>query len=187
MDIVENIIFTKIDLRWGYNNVWIKEGDEWKAVFMILEGLFEPIVMFFGLINLLVIFQTIMNGILQNLINTGKVTSFINNIIIETEGEGGHGELVEEAIRRLVENDLYMKLEKCKWKVKEIGSLRVVIELKEIKMEKKKVKDVLDWLTPKGVKDVQKSLGLANYYCQFIKDFVTIARPLHDMVRKDQK
>ena len=55
-----------------------------------------------------------MNEILQNLINIGKVTSFINNIIIETEGEGGHGELVEEVVRRLVENDLYMKLEKCK-------------------------------------------------------------------------
>jgi len=85
---------------------------------MILEGLFEPTVMFFGLINLLVIFQTIMNEILQNLLNTGKVTSFTNNIIIEIEGEGGHGELVEEVVRRPVENDLYMKLEKCKWKSK---------------------------------------------------------------------
>ena len=126
-----------------------------------------------------------MNEILQNLINIGKVTSFINNIIIETEGEGGHGELVEEVVRRLVENDLYMKLEKCKWKVKEVRFLGVVIGLKKIKMEKEKVKDVLDWLIPKGVKDVQKFLELANYYHQFIKDFITIARPLHNMVRKD--
>jgi len=56
-----------------------------------------------------------------------------------------------------------------------------------IKMKKKKVKGVLDWLTPKGVKDIQKFLRLVNYYCQFIKDFVAIARPLHDLVKKDQK
>jgi len=86
LDIVEKIcskkIFTKMDLRWGYNNKWIKEGDEWKAVFTTLEGSFEPIVMFFRLMNLPVTFQTMMNEILCDLINTGKVVSFIDNVII---------------------------------------------------------------------------------------------------------
>jgi len=117
-DIVENIgmrkVFTKIDLRWGYNNVRIKEGDKWKAAFMILEGSFEPTVMFFGLTNLPATFQTMINEILWNLINTGKVASFIDDIIIEMEGEEGHDELVEEVVRRLAENDLYVKPEKCK-------------------------------------------------------------------------
>ena len=63
----------------------------------------------------------------------------------------------------------------------------MVIGLEGIKIEEEKVKDVLDWLTPKYVKDVQKFLGLANYYCQFIQGFASIARPLHNMVRKDQK
>ena len=71
--------------------------------------------------------------------------------------------------------------------MKEVGFLRVVIGLKEIKMEREKMKGVLDWPTPQGVKDIQKFLGLANYYCQFIKDFTAIARLLHDMVKKDQK
>jgi len=78
---------------------------------------FEPIVIFFGLTNSLVMFQMIMNKILQDLINTGKVVSFINNIIVGIEEEECYDEIVEEIVRRLVENDLYVKLEKCKWKV----------------------------------------------------------------------
>ena len=156
-------------------------------MFTTSEGSFEPTVMFFGLTNLPVTFQTIMNEILWNLINTGKVASFIDDIIVETEEKAGHDEIVEEVVKRLVENDLYIKLEKCKWKVREVGFLGVVIGQDGIKIEEEKVKGVLDWLTPKGVKDVQKFLGLANYYCQFIKDFTSIARPLHDMVKNDQK
>ena len=131
-------------------------------------------------------FQTIMNEILQDLINTGKVASFIDNIIIEMEEEEGHDELVE-VVRRLAENNLYVKPKKCKWKVKKVGFLGVVIGPEGIKMKEEKVKGVLDWLTPKCVKDVQKFLGLANYYCQFIQGFISIARPLHNMVKKDQK
>jgi len=78
------------------------------------EGLFKLMVMFFGLINSPVTFQTIMNEILWDLINTGKVASFIDNVIIRTKGEKGHDELVEEVVKRLAENDLYVKPEKCK-------------------------------------------------------------------------
>ena len=103
MDIVENIgtkkVFTKMDLRWDYNNVWIKKGDEWKVTFTIPEGLFEPIVMFFGLTNSPVTFQTIINKILWDLINTGKVVSFIDDVIIKTEEEEGYDKLVEEVGR----------------------------------------------------------------------------------------
>jgi len=154
---------------------------------MTLEESFEPMVMFFGLTNSPAMFQTMINKILRNLINTEKVVSFIDNVIVGMEKEEGHDEVVEEVVRRLAENDLYVKLEKCKWKVKKVGFLRVVIGPEEIKMEEEKIKGVLDWPTPKEVKDVQKFLGLANYYCQFIKDFPFITRLLHDMVKKDQK
>jgi len=82
------------------------------VAFTTPEGLFELAVIFFGLTNSLAIFQIIMNKILQNLINTEKVASFID--IISTETKKGHDELVEEVVKRLVENNLYMKLEKCK-------------------------------------------------------------------------
>ena len=81
------------------------------------------------------------------------------------EDKEGHDELVAEIIKRLEENNLYIKPEKCKWKVREVVFLGVVIGLEEIKMEKEKVKGVLNWPIPKYVKDVQKFLGLVNYYC----------------------
>ena len=165
-DMLENIgtkkVFTKIDLRWGYNNVRIKEGDEWKAAFTTPEGSFEPTVMFFGLTNSPATFQTMMNELLRDLINIGKVAAFINDVM---ETEEGHDEIVAEVIRRLEENDLYMKPEKCKWRVREVEFLGVVIGPERIKMEKEKVKGVLEWPIPECVKDVQKFLGLANYYC----------------------
>jgi len=83
-----------------------------------------------------------MNELLRDLINTGKVVVFIDNVIIGTETEEGHEELVAEVIRRLEENDLYVKPEKCRWKVREVGFLGVVIGSERIKMEKEKVKEV---------------------------------------------
>ena len=133
-----------MDLRWGYNNVCIKEEDKWKAVFTIPEELFEPTVMFFGLTNSPATFQTMMNEILQDLINTSKVASFIDNVIIGIKMEEEHDELVEEVVKRLAENNLYVKPEKCKWKVRKVGFLGVVVEPEGIKMGENKVKDVLD-------------------------------------------
>jgi len=151
------------------------------------EGSFEPTVMFFRLTNLPATFQTMINKLLRDLINTGKVAVFIDDMIIGTETEEGHDELVAEVIKRMKENNLYIKPEKCKWKVREVGFLGVIIGLDGIKMEKEKMRGVLEWLTPKCVKDVQKFLGLTNYYCQFIQSFVSITRPLYDMVKKDRK
>ena len=143
--------------------------------------------MFFGLTNSPVTFQAIIDKLLRDLINMGKVAVFIDNMIIETENKEEYDKLVAEIIKRLEKNDLYVKPEKCKWKVRKVGFLEVVIGLDRIKMEEKKVKGVLDWPTPKCVKNMQKFLGLANYYCWFIEGFIFIAKSLHDMVKKDQK
>ena len=151
------------------------------------EGLFEPTVMFFGLTNSPATFQAMMNELLRDLINMGKVAVFINDVIVGTKTEEGHDELVVEVVKRLEENDLYIKPEKYKWKVRKIEFLGVVIGPEGIRIEKEKVKGVLEWPTPKCVKDIQKFLGLANYYCQFIEGFATVARPLYDLVKKDKK
>ena len=155
--------------------------------FTILERFFEPMVIFFGLTNSSVIFQAMINELLRDLINTGKVVAFIDDVIVRIETKKGHDEIVAEIIRRMEENNLYMKPAKYKWKVREVGFLEVVIGPEGIKMEEKKMKGVLEWLTPKYVKDIQKFLGLSNYYCQFIEGFVSIARPLHDLVKKNKK
>ena len=128
-----------------------------------------------------------MNKVLQDSINTRKVASFINNVIVRMEKKEEHDEVVKEILKRLAENNLYVKLEKCKQKIREVEFLGVVIGPERIKMKKEKVKRVLDWLTVKGVKNIQKFLGLTNYYQQFIKNFTAIARLLYNMIKKDHK
>jgi len=88
-------LFTKMDLQWGYNNVYIKEGDEWKAAFTTYVGSFKPVVMFFGMTNLPAMFQGMMNEIMRDLINEGKVAVFVDDVLVGTDGEEGHDEIVE--------------------------------------------------------------------------------------------
>jgi len=132
---------------------------------------FEPTVMFFGMTNSPATFQAIMNEILRDMINKGKVAAFVDDVLIGTETEEGHDEIVEEVLKWLEKNDLYVKPEKCVWKVRKIGFLGVIIGPNRIEMEKEKVDGVLSWPEPKNTKDVRKFLGLANYYKRFIKDF----------------
>ena len=132
---------------------------------------FEPTVIFFGMTNLPAIFQKMMNRILRDMINKGKVAVFVDNVLVRTETEEEHNEIVEEVLKRLEENDLYMKPEKYAWKVRKIGFLGVVIEPNGIKIEREKMDGVLSWPEPKNIKDIRKFLGLANYYWRFIKDF----------------
>ena len=182
-DLIDNMdskkVFTKIDLRWGFNNIRVKEEDKWKRVFTIHMGFFEPTVMFFGITNSLATFQAITNEILRDLINEGKVAAFVNDVLVGTETEEGHDEIVEEVLRRLEENDLYVKPEKCIQKVRKIGFLEVVIGPNRIEMEKEKIDGILSWPEPKNAKDVRKLLGLANYYRKFIKNFTQVARPIN--------
>jgi len=180
-------VFTKLDLRWGYNNVRIKEGDEWKAAFTTHIGAYEPTVMYFGLTNSPTTFQTIMNNLFRDLINQGDTATFIDDILVAMDTKEGHDKLVEEVLKRLEENDLFVKPKKCKWKVREVEFLGVIISPKGVEMQKEKVEGVLNWPVPRNVKEVQKFLGLANYYRRFIKDFAKIAAPLHVLVRKEQK
>ena len=91
----------------------IKEGNEWKGAFTTHVGSFEPTVMFFGMTNSPATFQVMMNEILRNIINKGKVAAFVDDMLVGTEMEEGYDEIVEEVLRRLEENDLYVKPEKC--------------------------------------------------------------------------
>jgi len=143
--------------------------------------------MFFRMTNSPAIFQAMMNEILRDMINEGKVAAFVDNVLVGTEMEEGHDEIVEEVLKQLEENDLYVKPEKCVWKVRKIGFLGVIIGPNGIEIEKEKVDGVLSWLEPKNAKDIRKFLGLANYYRRFIKDFAQIARPMNMLTRKDVK
>ena len=164
-------VFTKIDLWQRFNNVRIKEEGEQKGAFTTYVGSFELIVMFFGMTNLLAIFQVMMNEILRDMINEGKVVAFVDDILVGTKTKEGHDKIVEEVLKRLEENNLYVKPEKCMQKIWKIGFLGIVIGSNRIEMEKEKVDGVLSWPEPKNIKDIRKFLGFANYYRRFIKDF----------------
>ena len=112
-----------------------------------------------------------MNKILRDLINKEKMTAFVDDILVGMETEKGYNEIVEEILRRLEENDLYIKLEKYMWKVRKIGFLGIIIGPNRIEIEEEKVEGILIWPVPKTVKDIRKFLGLTNYYRRFIKDF----------------
>ena len=128
-----------------------------------------------------------MNDLLKDLVVKEKVAVFINDVMVATEMEEEHDEIVEEVLKRLEENDLFVKLEKCMWKVREVEFLGVIIGKDGVRMEKEKVQRVIEWPVPRSVKDVQKFLGLANYYRWFVKDFAMIAKLLYEMTRKGKK
>ena len=191
IELVDNMgskqVFTKMDLQWGYNNVRIKKGDEWEAAFTAHMGSFEPVVMFFGMTNLPATFQVMMNEILRDMINEGKVAAFVDDVLVGTEVEEGHDEVVEEVLRRLEENDLYVKPEKCVWKARKVPFLGVVMGEGRVEMEEDKVEGVLKWPMLQSVRDVRKFLGLANYYRRFVKNFAKVALPMNRLMRKDEK
>ena len=175
IDLIDNIkskqVFTKIDLQQRFNNIRIKKRDEWKKAFTIHVESFKLTVIFFGITNLPATFQVIINEILKDIINKGKVVAFIDNILVGAKIEKRHNKIVKKILKRLEENDLYIKLEKCVWKIQKIRFLKVIIRSNGIEIKKEKVNRVLSWLEPKNIKDIRKFLGLANYYRRFIKDF----------------
>jgi len=137
--------------------------------------------------NLSATFQSMMNEILRDMINEGKIAAFVDDMLIRTETEEGHDKIVKEVLKRLEKNDLYVKPEKYTWKVQKVNFLGVIMGQGKIKIEEDKVAGVLNWPIPKMVRDIRKFLGLANYYRQFIKDFTKIAQSLNSLIRKEEK
>ena len=178
-------IFTKFDVCWGYNNVRIKEDDQWKAAFITNRGLFEPRVMYFGLTNSPATFQTLMNHSLVDLIAEGKVAVYLDNILIWSTDITEHRKIVHEVLDRLAQYDLFLRPEKCEFEKSEIEYLRLIIRPGQVAMDPAKVSAVTEWPTSKNLKDVRGFVGFANFYRRFIKDFSKIARPLHDLTKKD--
>ena len=178
--------FNKLDLIWGYNNVWIKEGDEWKATFLTNKGLFEPQVMYFGLCNLPGTFQMMMNSIFQELLNEGVLANYMDDFVIPARTME---ELEEQTIRFLKiaeKHNLCFKQSKCDFNMEEIPILGVVVGKGQVKMEQEKIKAVKEWKTPTRLKDIESFLRFANFYQQFIHNFSHTARLLNELKSKKE-
>ncbi|KIN99401.1 hypothetical protein M404DRAFT_30459 [Pisolithus tinctorius Marx 270] len=152
-------LFTKMDLRWGYNNVRIKEGDEWKAAFMCHCGAFKPLVMFFGLCNLPTTFQNMMNNIFGDMEDV--LIIYINDLMIFTkmDNQEEHNKIVLEVLRRLKINDLFVKPQKCIFGQQEVDFLGMIIGIDGVCMDPAKISAVQDWPIPTNIHRIMKPLN----------------------------
>src|SRR5712672_974763 len=142
-------LFTKFDVRWGYNNVRIKDGDQWKAAFITNEGLFEPTVMFFGLTNSPATFQMMMNTIFEEELREGWLIIYMDDMLIAThDNPEFHRKCVHRILHKLLINDLYLKPQKCVFEQKQIEFLGVILQNGTIHMDPAKTQGVADWPRP---------------------------------------
>ncbi len=146
-------LFTKFNIQWGYNVVRVKKGHEWKAAFTTNEGLYEPTVMFFGLCNSPMTFQSMMNTLFRNQIASRELTVYMDDMAMHTtprEGETHeehlkcHRKIVNEVLAILEQNNLYLNINKCEFEQTHIDFLGVCIEDNQLKMEDMKVEKVRD-------------------------------------------
>ncbi|KAG8713777.1 hypothetical protein FRC09_018344 [Ceratobasidium sp. 395] len=187
-DLVEKLrgakIFTKLDLKWGYNLVRIREGDEWKTAFKTKYGLFEYLVMPFGLTNAPATFQHFMNDILRDILDI-YVIVYLDDILIFSKDPKDHPAHVKEVLSRLKKHNLYCNLEKCFFDVTEIDYLGLIVSPEGIRVDQEKVTKAVDWKVPHNVKSLQEFLGFVNFYRKFIPNYSAQARALFDLLCKD--
>ncbi|KAF8747242.1 hypothetical protein RHS01_11373 [Rhizoctonia solani] len=174
-----------LDLRNGYHNIRIKEGDEWKAAFCTALGHFAPTVMQFGLSNAPAVFMRFMNDIFHDLLDISVVV-YLDDILIFSNSREEHVEHVKEVLSHLLKHNLFCNPAKCYFFVTEVTYIGLVITPEGISMEKDKVQAIMDWPEPQNVKQVQSFLGFANFYRRFVPNFSRLARPLNNLTQKEQ-
>ncbi|XP_071902701.1 uncharacterized protein [Coffea arabica] len=178
------IIFTKIDLKSGYHQIRMKEGDEWKTAFKTKHGLFEWLVMPFGLTNAPSTFMRLMNHVLRSFI--GKfVVVYFDDILIYSKTLDEHVVHLQMVLDALRKASLYANLKKCTFCTNQLVFLGYVVSEQGIHVDQEKVKAINEWPTPTNVSEVRSFHGLASFYRRFVKDFSTIAAPLTSIIKKD--
>jgi hypothetical protein len=177
--------FTKFDVRWGYNNIHIRQGDKWKAAFKCTLGLFKPLVMIFGLCNAPATFQAFMNDIFNDLVDKGHLVVYLNGILLFHDNLAKLHRLTHEVLQHLMKYDLYLKPEKCSFDQIAIEYLRVIISAGNIHMDPTKVQGITKWPHPTKIKEIQLFLGFCNFYQCFIHDYSKITHPLFQLTKKD--
>jgi hypothetical protein len=152
--LLEAQFFTKLDIRWGYNNIRIWEGDEWKTAFKTPMGLFESLVMNFGLYNAPATFQTFMDTQFSNLIATRHIVVYLDDILIFSNVIHKLEQLTHQVLQRLLDLDLFLQLEKCSFNKTSVEYLGLIISEGELCMALVKLMAVKHWLKPRTVKDI---------------------------------
>ncbi|KAA0040402.1 pol protein [Cucumis melo var. makuwa] len=176
-------VFSKIDLRSGYHQLRIKDGDVPKTAFRSRYGHYEFIVMSFGLTNAPTVFMDLMNRVFREFLDTFVIV-FIDDILIYSKTEAEHEEHLRIVLQTLRDNKLYAKFSKCEFWLKQVSFLGHVVSKAEVSVDPAKIGAVTGWTRPSTVSEVRSFLGLAGYYRRFVENFSRIATPLTQLTRK---
>ena len=180
--------FTKLDVIAAFHKIRIKEGSEWITAFRTRYGLFEWLVMPFGLANAPSSFQRYVNWALREFLDD-FVSAYIDDVLVFTQGTlRRHREHVTKVLERLQRAGLYIDIDKCEFEVTSTKYLGFIIEAgKGLQMDPAKVEAIVNWVPPTTVKGVRAFLGFANFYRRFIKNFSAEVAPLVELTKKDRK
>nr|CAD39356.2 OSJNBa0059H15.7 [Oryza sativa Japonica Group] len=179
-------VFSKIDLRSGYHQLKIRTGDIPKTAFSTRYGLYEFIVMSFGLTNAPAYFMNLMNKVFMDYLDKFVVV-FIDDILIYSKDEEEHAEHLRLVLEKLQKHKLYAKFSKCEFWLKEVAFLGHVISAGGVAVDPVKVEAVTEWKAPKSVTEIRSFLGLTGYYRRFIEGFSKIARLMTQLLKKEKK
>nr|AAT77831.1 putative pol polyprotein [Oryza sativa Japonica Group] len=179
-------VFSKIDLRSRYHQLRIREEDIPKTAFTTRYGLYDFTVMSFGLTNARAFFMNLMNKVFMEYLDKFVVV-FIDDILVYSQSEDDHQHHLRLVLGKLREHQLYAKLSKCEFWLSEVKFLGHVISAKGVAVDPEIVTAVTDWKQPKTVTQIRSFLGLAGYYQRFIENFSKIARPMTQLLKKEEK
>ena len=177
-------IFSKIDLKSGYHQIRMKEGDEWKTAFKTRYGLYEWLVMPFGLTNAPSTFMRLMNHVLRAFI--GKfVVVYFDDILIYSKNIDDHLIHLKYVLDVLQKERLFSNLKKRTFCTDKLVFLGFVVSARGIQVDEEKVRAIQDWPSPTSVSKVRSVHGLSSFYRRFVKDFSSIAAPITEVIKKD--
>jgi hypothetical protein len=179
-------VFSKIDLRSGYHQLKIRTEDIPKTTFTTRYGLYEFLVMSFGLTNAPTYFMNLMNKVFMEYLDQFVVV-FIDDILVYSQNEETHEDHLRLVLQKLHCNQLYTKFSKCDFWLKEVTFLGHIITDEGIKVDPSKISEILNWKQPTDVSKIRSFLGLAGYYRRFIKGFSKIVKPLTSLLEKGKE
>src|ERR1700719_372518 len=171
-------VYMKLDLRKGFNLVRMQKGDEEKAAFVTCRGLFEPLVMQFGLCNTPPTFQRMIDEVLERELAREKVFAYVDDILIATDMVEENRRLTREVLQRLRENQLYCSAQKCQFEVDEVDYLGIRITQGWIRISLEQIKAILEIGIPRNKKQLWRVLGILRVFRKHIKNYSDIAKPL---------
>jgi hypothetical protein len=174
--------FSKIDLKSSYHQVQIEQTDVWKIAFKSKEGLFEWLVMPFSLTNAPGTFMKMMDDILRPFTNTFVVV-YQDDILIYSKTWAEHLQHIQQVLHTLRQHKLYANLEKCSFGIDRVHYLGYIIDQHGVHVDPAKIQVICDWPTPTTLTELQRFLGLANFYCRFVLGFSHIAWALNQINR----